>query len=60
MQLEAVAPQSIEDYVVSDDSNTGPRMEVCFVHRVGSVGVVLQSGVEFQLGVAFQLGFVFQ
>ena len=60
MQLEAIAPQSIEDYVVSYDSNTGPRMEVCFVHKVGSVGFVLQPGVVFQLGAVFQLGVVFQ
>ena len=60
MQQEVVSPQSIEDYVVSDGSNTGPRMDVCFFHRVGSVGVVLQSEVEFRLGVVFQLGFVIQ
>jgi hypothetical protein len=42
--MEAFAPQSIEHYVVSDGSNTGPNMEVCFIHKVGSVGVVLQSG----------------
>ena len=58
--MEAVVSQSIEDYVVSDGSNTGPRMEVCFVRRVGSVEVVLQSGVVFQLGVVCQLGFAFQ
>ena len=56
MQLEVVSPQSIEDYVVSNDSNTGPRMEVCFVRKVGSVGVVLQLGVVFQLGFALQGG----
>ncbi len=63
MQLETAAPQSIEEDVVSDDSNTGPRMEVCFVHKVGSSlqsGVVFQLGATFQLGVVFQLGFAFQ
>jgi hypothetical protein len=63
MQLEVVAPQSIEEYVVSTDSNTGPRTEVCFVHKVGSVllsKVVSQLGATFQLGVVFQLGFAFQ
>jgi hypothetical protein len=35
MQLETVAPQSIEEDVVSTDSNTGPRREVCFAHKVG-------------------------
>ena len=63
MQLETAAPQPIEEDVVSTDSNTGPRMEVCFVHKVGSVllsKVVFQLGVAFQLGVVFQLGFAFQ
>jgi hypothetical protein len=62
MQLEVVAPQSIEEYVVLDDSNTRPRMEVCFFHKVGSVllsKVVFQLGAAFQLGVVFQLGFAF-
>jgi hypothetical protein len=31
-------------------------MEVCFVHRVGSVGVALQSGVVSQLGFVLQGG----
>jgi hypothetical protein len=63
MQLEVVSPQSIEDYVVSHDSNIGPRMEVCFFHKVGFVllsEVVFQFGVGFQLGIVFQLGFAFQ
>jgi hypothetical protein len=63
MQLETVAPQSIEEDVVSDDSNTRPKTEVCFVHKVGSVllsKVVFQLGEAFQLGVVFQLGFAFQ
>jgi hypothetical protein len=50
MQMETVAPQSIEEDVVSTDSNTRPRMEVCFSHKVGSV---LLSKVVFQLGVVF-------
>ena len=57
MQLEAVAPQSIEEYVVSTDSNTGPRMEVCFSHKARSV---LPSKVVFQLGEVCQLVVVFQ
>ena len=57
MQLENVAPQSIDEDVVSTNSNTRPRTEVCFVHKVG---LVLLSKVVFKLGVAFQLGFVFQ
>ena len=63
MQLETIAPQSIEEDVVSTDSNTGPRKEVCFFHKVGLVllsKVVFQLGDAFQLGVVFQLGFVFQ
>jgi hypothetical protein len=63
MQLETVAPQSIEEDFVSTDSNTGPRMEGCFVHKVGSIllsKVVFQLEVAFQLGVVFQLGFSFQ
>ena len=75
MQLKTAAPQSIEEDVVSTDSNTGPRTEVCFVHKVGSgllsrvvsqlvaafqLGVVFQLGFAFQLGVVFQLGFAFQ
>jgi hypothetical protein len=56
-QLETAAPHSIEEDFVSTDSNTGPRTEVCFSHKVG---LVLPSKVVFQLGAMFQLGFVFQ
>jgi hypothetical protein len=34
-------------------------MEVCFVHRVGSMGVSLQSGVVSQLGCFLQKGIEF-
>ena len=47
MQLEIAAPQSIEEDVVSTDSNIRPRMEVFFSHKAGSV---LPSKVVFQLG----------
>ena len=60
MQRETAAPRSIEEDVVSTDSNTGPRTKVCFVHKVGSIlllKVVSQLGAVFQLGVVFQLGF---
>jgi hypothetical protein len=34
-------------------------MEVCFVHRVGLVGVSLQSGVASRLGFVLQKGVEF-